>query len=142
MGIDDYTTSVNYTPEYLGSLFNAFTWLLPMILNAIFALEVMRELNIRHKKKTFLSSMSRLAASSSFQQNATSNEDSQVIEPRKSKFKDFKQFVTTFRPKPSTKFQIIIFSYWLQWIIPCVLTVIQPCNCIPYIVSYNIYWLV
>ena len=45
------------------------------------------------------------------------------------------------RLSASVKFQILIFTYWIQWFIPCILEIIQPFNCISIQLSSIFYWL-
>lgn len=51
--------------------------------------------------------------------------------------------IKKFKISAQTKFTIIILSYWLQWIAPCLLTIANPmCNhCINGPVADAIYWL-
>ena len=108
-GMIEYTSSIDYKPEYIKSIMNISTWFIPVMLIAIFSMQVFVELKKRDKKK---------------------NEN-------KIKYKIKKNFHLS----ATVKFQILLFTYWIQWFIPCIVDTIQPCNCISDSVSSAIYWL-
>ena len=68
-----------------------------------------------------------------------------TIDTNKTSINDSKKLrlKKVFRFKPQTIFLIIISTFWLQWIPPCILTLIQPiCNdCINIDLYNDIYWL-
>ena len=81
-------------------------------------------MNIRTRKKETMSKKSqknmgglaKIAVVSFSQHNTAKNAAvSGKIQPPSSFWKK----LTLFKLRPTTKFQIIIFSYWLQWTPPC-----------------------
>jgi ABC-type transport system substrate-binding protein len=106
-GVEDFTLNVMYNPFYMTAIFNFITWFIPMVLNAIFALQVLYHLSIRQKKRKHLSRPSQSVAANDTQETkATSTKG---IMKRKFSWSKLKL-------KPMSRFQIIIFSYWFQWI--------------------------
>jgi hypothetical protein len=87
-----------------------------MVLNAVFALQVMYHLSKRQKKRAQLSNPS-LNREKSIVGNETQDTNGTKIS-HKQRLKR-KLSLSDFKIEATTRFQIIIFSYWFQWIIPC-----------------------
>ena len=115
-GVHDFSVSVQYSPPYLTSIFNFFTWMIPMILNAIFALLVMRELHLRNKKKNNMSQHHK--QNSNENSIATHVNHSQHLHKRSIQ-NQAKLCLILPNLKPTTRFQIIIFSYWFEFYLFC-----------------------
>ena len=107
-GVDEFTISVSYEPFYMTAIFNFFTWFIPMVVNAVFALQVLYLLSIRQKKRDHLSHAT---------QTITAKETTDMRTVTNTLSKTKKKFsFTNFKVSPIARFQIIIFSYWFQWI--------------------------
>ena len=141
MGLADYSTNVMYSPDYIGSVFNFFTWLLPLLAIAVLSLEIMRQMSVRSHKKDIMSKRGIAVISTTMtdRTDGATTSTSGVNKALASLKKHSK--LSNFRLRPTTKFQIIILSYWFQWIIPCILTVLQPCQCVPNSIYTIFYWL-
>ena len=107
-GVDEFTISVSYEPFYMTAIFNFITWFIPMVVNAVFALQVLYLLSIRQKKRDHLSHTTQtITAKETTDMKTATN----TLNKTKKKF-SFKNF----KVSPIARFQIIIFSYWFQWI--------------------------
>ena len=106
-GVDEFTISVSYDPFFMTAIFNFITWFIPMVVNAIFALQVLYLLSIRQKKRDHLSHASQTITA----KETTDMKISNTLNKKKKKF-SFRNF----KVSPIARFQIIIFSYWFQWI--------------------------
>jgi len=113
-GLDDYTINVSYEPFFMNAIFNLITWFIPMVLNAIFALQVMYHLSNRQKKRAQLSRPSQTR-----EQSVVGNETHDTKATKVSHIHKLKRkfSLSQFKIKPTTRFQIIIFSYCFYEII-------------------------
>jgi len=127
----DFTVDVNYMPYYLITIFNFISWCSILLLTLFLSIIVIHELSIRKRKRQELLDFKSASLNAPIG-NSIALRTNGSFRPRK-RFRirfDFQK-----------KFYLIIFSFWTQWIIPCFVTLLQPCNCVPEIVSNSIYWL-
>ena len=143
----EYSIDVDIEPRYVFSLINIISWFLPLVSTGYLSLIILKILIERERKKkknnkskitvSIINSIKTPIQEFSHDEGSLTNEMSspnKAVSARK-KIEEF------FRFSAQTKFSFIIFSYWLQWIMPCVLTVISPCNCIAGGVNGIVYWL-
>ena len=123
----DYNIEVNYIPFYLATIFNLVSWFSVLLLILLLSIIIIKELHLRKKIKQELKNDKRNSEIASHLHPLT------TIKKRTNKFTLHFDF--------QTKFYLIIFSFWIQWFIPCVLSLLQPCDCIPTLVTNYIYWL-
>ena len=116
-GIIDFTASIDYSPLYLQCIIDIFMWFTPMVLIAVFSIKVFIELRKRDQKKRQIKIRHKSTTTTAMNKNKT------------------------FHISATIKFQILIFTYWIQWFIPCVVDILQPCNCIPKEFYSTLYWL-
>jgi hypothetical protein len=122
----DYNIDVNYSPFYLVTIFRLVSWLSVLLLILSLSIIIIKELQLRKKIKQELTHKNKSSIAS-------------ISCPVTSLKKHNSKFMLHFGFQ--TKFYLIIFSFWIQWFIPCVLSLLQPCDCIPTIFTNYIYWL-
>ena len=119
----DFAVDVNYSPFFLVTIFNLVSWFSILVLILSLSIIIIKELHLRKKIKQEL--RNRAIAS--------------ISRPVTSLKKHNSELMLHFGFQ--TKFYLIIFSFWIQWFIPCALSLLQPCNCIPSTLTNYIYWL-
>lgn len=124
-----FAIEADIQPEYFGSIMNIIMWFTPLFSILFVSLYIMWCLHIIMKKKPTKS-------------HSTSEMNSELTESLSFWRKTLKR-ILAIRVSAQTKFSIIIFSYWFQWVPPCILTIWNPlCNhCIQGPVADAIYWL-
>ena len=123
-----YDIEADFNPPWISSILNFIMWFVPLIVILYLSLHVMWCLRqiMKNKKQT----------KGGGHKKTTDNESQTLIQ---------KLITLIFKSRLSaqTKFSIIIFSYWFQWIPPCILTIINPIcdHCIQGAFAKTIYWL-
>ena len=127
----DFAIDVDYSPFFLVTIFNLISWFSVLLLTLLLSIIIIKELYLRKKKRNEL--FYNRSASVSITNGNSSLNTNESFRSRRSRFRIRFDF--------QTKFYLIIFSYWIQWIIPCILTLLQPCFCVSPLISNYIYWL-
>jgi hypothetical protein len=129
-GTYEFSNEVAIHPLYLVTVINFFTWFIPVAFVVLYGVLIIIELNHRRNVKK-QKRMTTIATSTMSETNSMA-----AMSGFSGKFR---------RPifGPQAKFQLIIISFWVQWSLPCVITLINPiCNeCINSNVTAYFYWL-
>ena len=64
-----------------------------------------------------------------------------LLRMRELKKKHASKKKSIFHLSSHSRFQLMMFFYWFQWFIPCIVDMLAPCNCVSATASYTIYWL-
>ena len=145
IGTIDYTSSVNFNPTYLQSVFNLIFWLLIVILIIISSIYLVVIIQVkRNQKKGKGRKFSEAFNLKNIYNNmnmARKNSESSTAIIRKKSI-DVRERKDPYKAA-LIRFTIIIFVYLLQWTGPCFITVLNPLcnNCVPLEVSLFFYWL-
>lgn len=135
-GVKEYSLDINYGDENyaLKISLNIITWLIPLLLILIISIKIVYFLNMRKRNAIVMRAPKK---STIYSGNATTTTISRETWNRRL----FKACFN-YRFSAQTKFMIIISTYWLQWILPCLLTIINPIcgECIPQDIYLAIYW--
>lgn len=116
-----------------------FTPLASIILLGFYMILLLR--NIRRKKNIILrgANLTRHNTLGSIYLSTNTSTNFRFLREPRPKFANFVQM---FRLGPQVKFQIIIISYWIQWLPSFTINLFNPfCQCIPVDISEGIYWL-
>jgi hypothetical protein len=131
----EYTASLAYDPTYLVTVFNSIFWFLPIALVFVFSVYIIILLNqrtlrqlsmqiFRNKIEPRERSLARVSLSPSISLQPANTRSKRVWF------------------SPQARFLMIILIYWVQWLIPCVITLMHGiCDCVELSVSRPAYWL-
>ena len=126
-GFQDFSISINFRPSFVEVTFIFFSWFLPLLGVILLGFYMIYILNTRRKKKQTANKMG-----NKITRLSTENLVSIL---NYMKIKELKLGA-------QAKFQIIIISYWIQWLPSCIIAMVDPiCKCIPLNVSSGIYLL-
>jgi hypothetical protein len=141
IGLNEFSLSVAFDEKtrYIQFAIYFIGWFLPLMLILIFSIQIIKYLVLKSQRTT---NQRQMINNSRDLMTITNNP---TIDTNKTSINDSKKLrlKKVFRFKPQTIFLIIISTFWLQWIPPCILTLIQPiCNdCINIDLYNDIYWL-
>lgn len=158
-GVDEFTTSISFKPSLEIALIFA-TWFTPLVAILPISCCIIVILNRRHRKMARIKRPA-LFVRSRCPTNNTRNNFNHVTNMTGSNRSNshrmiaasspmiirsnslrWRKFKSIFSLAPQSRFQIIIFSYCLQWFPSCIIALIDPvCACIPANLIANIYWL-
>ena len=135
-GLKDFSINVNFNPTFVGFIFNILFWLLPTCIIFIFSVFILYKLRIISNRNNKRKMKSIVVAKS------TENTDEQKNHIWSANFK-LNCFSKRFHLDSQQKFSIIIFSYLVQWMPPCLLTTLNGIcsNCVKGSVFNVFYWL-
>jgi len=124
IGLNEFSLSVAFDgkTQYIQFVIYFIGWFSPLMLILIFSIQIIKYLILKSQR--------------------TSNQR-QMINTSTTGSNNTKFNKRLFRFKPQTIFLIIISTYWLQWIPPCILTFAQNIcnNCINIDLYNDVYWL-
>jgi hypothetical protein len=136
-GIKDFSPHINFNSKYLGSFFNFITWFLPLVATAIVSWIFVKKLSLRTRRRKFsrpvVSRQLLKGIQLRFTRPFLNEKDNKENEfsfntEKETPVRKINEYI--FYLKPTTRFKIVIFSFWTQWIIPFVI------NSISYLVIY------
>jgi hypothetical protein len=161
-GVIDYTLEINYDPYYLYSVFNLFSWALP--LSAIFFLSIYIYI-LLHLRKIY---SKKYHLNKNLTKNNVENTDSKRVWPTslvvdtnlampeltshayylslpRNEYMKIKilNYLSSFRLRAPGRFLIIMGSYWIQWSLPCflkIMSVFFEKETIPEDLMATVYW--
>ncbi len=146
--LDDFSLNVAFdrNTQYISLFFNFIGWFVPLMLIFYFSAETMIFLRKRSRKIDNLRKVNtpETASITVITKRVTPSKKTTVTSPmEKTKTKKIKRLKKLFQFKPQTVFLIIISTYWIQWMPPCILTITQTLcdSCIDSIIFSDIYWL-
>jgi hypothetical protein len=119
-GVKKFSPHIAFSSKYLVSFFNVLTWFLPLVATAIVSWIFLRKLSLRTQQVTrsnrFVSIEHLKEVKTRLKRHflkGDANEDEE---------NDYKlasnSNISSFHLEPTTKFKIIMCSFWIQWIIP------------------------
>ena len=137
-GTYENSISLSYYPLYLNNLFNFFFWFVPLAGILLLSIRILWLLNLKSTRNLVLKNTIK-----GTKKNAVSDMTSLPRTSQTSKTKrKSKSFRKIFSLNPKVRFILIILIYWIQWIIPCVIILVQGlCNCISNDILFLVYWL-
>jgi hypothetical protein len=141
IGLNEFSLSVAFDrkTQYIQFVIYFIGWFSPLMLILIFSIQIIKYLIIKSKR----TSVQRQMINNSRDLMTITNNP--TIDTNKTSINDSKKLRLEkfFRFKPQTIFLIIISTFWLQWIPPCILTLAQNIcnNCINIDLYNDIYWL-
>ena len=146
-GTRDFTLKINFNPRYVSCIINFFTWFLFLIfifMHSVYLIYLIYKLNAK-RKMVFKELAAQLPQSKS-----TDNKLSALSLLCSTFFYLFIDFIHRWNIfinqnkfyKVQIRFLFIIISFWVQWIIPCILNIISSSFInFPYEISNSVYWL-
>ena len=161
-GVIDYTLEINYEPVYLYSIFNLFSWALPLI--AIFFLSIyiyslLHMRNINSKKYYLNKNLTKnnvqitdskmvwptsLIMDTNLAMPELSSQAYYLSLPRNEYVKiKILNYMKSFRLRAPGRFLIIMGTYWIQWSLPCFLKIVSVFlekETIPENLTATVYW--
>lgn len=145
-GLYSFTTNINFNPIYLEVILIFVSWFLPLLGIIIFGLYIIYILNMRRKKKRGINDRAKqiscLSSKIGHGSKQATGSDSIVLKSNKKEPSLLSYFKNGFKLDVQAKFQIMIISYWIQWLPSCIIAMVDPiCGCVPSNVSSGIYWL-
>ena len=133
IGLNEFSLSVAFDEktQYIQFVIYFIGWFLPLMLILIFSIQIIKYLVLKSQRTTNQRQII----------NTSSNNQTTTLATTGSNNIKFNKRL--FRFKPQTIFLIIISTYWLQWIPPCILTFVQNIcnNCINIDLYNDVYWL-
>ena len=154
-GFEEYTINIEF-PPFVEFALNIVTWLSPLLAVAIIGFVIVYILNKRRLAKLKLKriNQTRLRAilANSVQNIGSSNraghsEVTAALSAASSNgFRNrvrlaLKLLRSAINWEVQTRFQIVIISYWLQWLPFCITSIIEPvCNCVPGLLANVLDW--
>ena len=137
-GILDYTISINYNPLFLNNIFNFILWFAPLVGILVLSIRIIWILNLRSLRKLGLGSKLIGATKNAVSDITRSTNLTQKSSNNTKKLNVKKKFTL----KPTVRFIIIILIYWIQWIIPCIIILVEGlCDCVSNDILTPVYWL-
>ena len=130
---------VNFQPYYLAPIFQFFLYFLPLAIIIFLGFYLVILLYIRNRKKKNRRKLTVHFKNQTTGGSVNSKPDSITVNRRKKLLKYIREL---FHFGPQTKFQIIIISYWIQWLPSFLISLFNPfCRCVPEHVVQGIYWM-
>lgn len=149
-GFEEYTIRIDFNP-IVEMILNIITWLLPLIGVAGFSFNIVTILNRRRLVKLRLKDYNRqlIKAALSLSMISTKVENKTQSSSNDHRPSPQLRLVAAVRTLQSivnwqtqTRFELIILTFWLQWMPFCLVSIIQPaCNCVPSILFAVLDWM-
>jgi hypothetical protein len=161
-GVIDYSLEINFEPFYLYSIFNLFSWALPLIMIFFLSIYIYCLLQLRknYSKKYYLNKNltknnvrftnskmvwpSSLIMDTNFAMPELTSQAYYLSLPRNEYIKiKILNYLKNFRLRAPGRFLIIMGSYWIQWSLPCFLKIVSSFlekGTIPENLTATVYW--